>query len=82
MTDVLMRLLGSLEVVGTDSRVTPPPGRVTTLLALLGLEVGRVVSADRLMDQVWGERPPRSGRSQRVQRLLTELTYTGRRRRP
>lgn len=61
MADVVLRLLGPLTVVGRQAPLNPPPGRVTTVLALLALEVGRVVSLDRLMDQLWGDSPPRSG---------------------
>lgn len=57
-----LRLLGDMQV---SSDVLPPvvpqPGRVASLLALLGLEPGRVVSAERLMDQLWEDTPPQSG---------------------
>lgn len=57
-----LRLLGDMQV---RSDVLPPvvpqPGRVASLLALLSLEPGRVVSAERLMDQLWEDTPPQSG---------------------
>lgn len=57
-----LRLLGDMQV---SSDVLPPvlpqPGRVASLLALLALEPGRVVSAERLMDQLWEDTPPQSG---------------------
>ncbi|WP_192813707.1 BTAD domain-containing putative transcriptional regulator [Microbacterium yannicii] len=34
---------------------------MAALLALLALEPGRVVSAERLMDQLWDDNPPQSG---------------------
>jgi len=52
------RILGSLEVWddGRPLRVGGPKQRA--LLALLLLEANEVVSTDRLVDELWGERPP------------------------
>src|SRR5262245_60313326 len=52
------RILGPLEVVDDAGVVEIPPGKPRALLALLVLEAGRVVSAERLIDELWGERPP------------------------
>ncbi|MET1005938.1 MAG: BTAD domain-containing putative transcriptional regulator, partial [Propionibacteriaceae bacterium] len=76
MTGVLLRLLGPLEVVGHDQLVTPPPGRVASVLSLLAMEAGRVVSLDRLMDQLWEETPASGAATlhvyvSRLRRLLT-----------
>jgi DNA-binding SARP family transcriptional activator len=55
------RILGPLEVTH-DGREVPVAGaRQRELLALLLLEAGRVVSADRLMDALWGEHQPAAG---------------------
>jgi len=55
------RILGPLEV-SRDGRVIPVAGaRQRELLALLLLEAGRVVSTDRLMDELWGEQQPAAG---------------------
>lgn len=52
-------MLGPIELVGDDGRpVRLPEGKPRALLALLLLEAGRVVSVDRLVDALWGERPP------------------------
>jgi DNA-binding SARP family transcriptional activator len=52
------RILGPLEV-WDDNRQIPPGGpKQRGVLALLLLEAGRVVSSDRLIDALWGERPP------------------------
>ncbi|MEA2374253.1 MAG: hypothetical protein QOD53_716, partial [Thermoleophilaceae bacterium] len=52
------RLLGPLEV-RNDAHVVPLGGvRQRSVLALLLLARGEVVSADRLVDQLWGESPP------------------------
>ena len=55
------RILGPLEV-SRDGRAVPVAGaRQRELLALLLLEAGRVVSTDRLMDELWGEQQPAAG---------------------
>jgi predicted ATPase/DNA-binding SARP family transcriptional activator len=56
---VEFRLLGPLELVDDDGIVVRlPAGKPSALLAVLLLEAGRVVSVDRLVDALWGERPP------------------------
>ena len=52
------RLLGSLEIVGDDGPLALAGQRQRALLAILLLDAGRVVPTDRLIDQLWGERPP------------------------
>jgi len=47
-----------LEVLDDGRRVELAGGRQRTLLALLLLHPNEVVSSDRLIDGVWGERPP------------------------
>ncbi|MFW5416106.1 winged helix-turn-helix domain-containing protein [Nocardiopsis sp. CNT-189] len=52
-------ILGPLEVRDGDGAPVPVPGaRVRTLLAVLLLDRGRTVSADRLVEDVWGASPP------------------------
>jgi DNA-binding SARP family transcriptional activator len=54
------RILGPLEVVD-GGRVLPLGGsRQRTLLALLLTRANEVVSTDRLIDELWGEQPPRT----------------------
>jgi DNA-binding SARP family transcriptional activator len=54
------RVLGPLQAV-TDERVLPLGGlKQRGLLALLLLDRGRVVPRDRVVDALWGERPPAS----------------------
>ncbi|HEY1281575.1 MAG TPA: BTAD domain-containing putative transcriptional regulator, partial [Acidimicrobiales bacterium] len=54
-----VRLLGPLEVVGAAGTTLAVPGaRQRTLLALLALQPGHAVSASRLVDDLWGDRPP------------------------
>jgi DNA-binding SARP family transcriptional activator len=57
---VEFRILGPLEVV-EQGRVLPLGGaRQRTLLALLLTRANEVVSADRLIDELWGAQPPKS----------------------
>lgn len=58
-TEVSIRLLGSFEVTLGTEPVRLPRGRQRALLAALALPAGRVVSADALGHQVWGDDPPR-----------------------
>jgi DNA-binding SARP family transcriptional activator len=54
------RILGPLEVVG-DGRAVPLGGsKQRALLALLALHANETLSADRLIDELWGARPPAS----------------------
>jgi DNA-binding SARP family transcriptional activator len=55
---VLVRLLGPVDIT-IDGVARPLPGlRRKTVLAVLGLHPGEAVSASRLIDIVWGDRPP------------------------
>jgi DNA-binding SARP family transcriptional activator len=57
---VEFRILGPLEVV-EQGRALPLGGaRQRTLLALLLTRANEVVSADRLIDELWGARPPKT----------------------
>jgi DNA-binding SARP family transcriptional activator len=53
------RILGPIEVLDDEGRPVPLGGqREKVLLATLLLEANRVVSADRLIEAVWGDDPP------------------------
>jgi serine/threonine protein kinase/DNA-binding winged helix-turn-helix (wHTH) protein len=54
-------ILGPLCVCTDEGLVTIRSARQRSILAVLILNVGRVVSADRLLDLVWGDTPPSSG---------------------
>ena len=51
-----VRLLGPLEVRLGDGPVELGPRKQRAVLAMLALEPGRTVSADRLAEGLWGER--------------------------
>jgi len=56
---VEFRVLGPLEIVGDDGRVVElPAAKVRALLVRLLLDRNRVVPADVLVDDLWGEQPP------------------------
>ncbi len=52
------RILGPLEVVDDGHPVVLQRGNQQALLAFLLLHPNELVSADRLIDALWGERPP------------------------
>jgi len=55
------RILGPLEVADGDSVLALAGAKQLALLAILLLNANQVVSADRLIDQLWGDDPPDSG---------------------
>jgi YVTN family beta-propeller protein len=52
------RILGPFEVVDADRPLSLGGPRQRALLAILLLHRGHVVSSDRLIDELWGERAP------------------------
>jgi DNA-binding SARP family transcriptional activator/Tfp pilus assembly protein PilF len=68
------RVLGPLQVWDGAAWSAVPAARLRSLLAVLLIEAGRVVSVDRLGDQLWGERPP-------ARAAATVQVYVGRLRR-
>src|SRR6187402_2587229 len=61
------RVLGPLEVGGDGGQVDLGGVKQRSLLAMLLLHAGEVVSTDRLIDALWGGSPPlRSGKSIQV----------------
>ncbi|NBH03400.1 BTAD domain-containing putative transcriptional regulator, partial [Amycolatopsis sp. SID8362] len=60
---VELRVLGTVEVVAGGARLDVGPARQRDVLAALLLDAGRAVPVDRLIDRVWGDRPPRQPRN-------------------
>ena len=57
------RILGPLEVADGDVVVPLAGAKQRALLAILLLSANEVVSSDRLIDELWGEQSPESGRA-------------------
>jgi DNA-binding SARP family transcriptional activator len=57
-----LRLLGPLEIRDGDRTLTVARQKPRALLALLALNAGRVVSRDRLVDELWGDEAPKTAR--------------------
>jgi DNA-binding SARP family transcriptional activator len=55
---VEFRVLGPFEVVGDGVPIDLGGARRRALLALLVLNAGKVIGSERLVDELWGERPP------------------------
>ncbi len=58
--EVAFRLLGPLEVEVGGAALPLGGQRKRALLALLLIHAGEVVPTDRLVDELWGERPPKT----------------------
>jgi DNA-binding SARP family transcriptional activator len=54
------RVLGSLEIWDDDSQIEIPGAKRRAVLALLVLHANEVVGKDRLIDELWGEKAPRT----------------------
>ena len=73
-----IRLLGSVEASAGERRVGLGGSKQRAVLAMLGLEANRLVSAERLVEGLWGEAPPASAAKMvqnyvwRLRRLLGE----------
>jgi predicted ATPase/DNA-binding SARP family transcriptional activator/tetratricopeptide (TPR) repeat protein len=66
-------VLGPVEIRDGDGKLLPVVGaRLRTLVVLLALDAGRDVSADRLIDGVWGDAPP-SAAPNALQALVSRL---------
>ena len=66
------RILGPLEVDSAGGPIALGGKRQRALLAALLLEAGRVVPTDRLIHDLWGERPPRTAATS-LHNLLSQL---------
>ncbi|MEV4294574.1 BTAD domain-containing putative transcriptional regulator [Microbispora rosea] len=68
-----VELLGPFEVRDHDGAVVEVPGiRLRALLAALALEPGRIVTRTRLVDWIWGRRPP-ADEANALQALVSRL---------
>jgi DNA-binding SARP family transcriptional activator/outer membrane protein assembly factor BamB len=72
---VEFRILGPLEVAVDGSTVTLGSGKQRALLGVLLLHVNKVVSTERLVDELWGARPPPTS-GKLVQVYVSQLRRT------
>jgi predicted ATPase/DNA-binding SARP family transcriptional activator/tetratricopeptide (TPR) repeat protein len=74
---VVVRLLGPVDVVDTSGAVHSPDSALRrTLLALLAMRAGEVLTMDWLLEHAWGGEPPESGQPAlrfHISRLRKEL---------
>src|SRR5918994_7087046 len=57
-TGMDFRILGPLEVLDEGRAITLGGSKLRALLALLLLHANETLTTDRLIDELWGERPP------------------------
>ncbi|HEU5263851.1 MAG TPA: AfsR/SARP family transcriptional regulator, partial [Gaiellaceae bacterium] len=68
-------LLGPLEVRDGDRVIDIRRRKQRALLAALALEVGRAISTDRLVEELWGEHSPRTAKHA-LENYVSELRKT------
>src|SRR5919202_50294 len=66
------RILGPVEVRAGGEVLQLGGPKQRALLALLLIDAGRAVSTDRLVDALWGERPPRTAQTS-LQNFVSQL---------
>jgi DNA-binding SARP family transcriptional activator len=66
------RILGPLEVLDDGRTVTVAGAKPRALLAFLLLHANETLTADRLIDELWGERPP-AGAAKNLQMQVSRL---------
>ena len=71
-----IRVLGHVEASLDDRPLALGGAKQRAVLAMLGLEAGHAVSADRLIEGLWGEDPPASA-AKMVQNYVWKLRSGG-----
>ena len=69
---VEFNILGPLEVVGDDGPIALGGQKQRALLALLLVHAGEVVATERLVTELWGERPPKTATTS-LQNFVSQL---------
>jgi peptide/nickel transport system substrate-binding protein len=67
-----LQLLGPVEATIDDRRISLGPKKQRSLLAMLALHANETVSVDRLVDALWGDRPPATAQKM-VQLYVSQL---------
>ncbi|REE95350.1 BTAD domain-containing putative transcriptional regulator [Thermomonospora umbrina] len=73
--NVRIGILGPVEVTEDGRQVTVGGARLRALLTRLALDAGRVVPTERLIDDLWEDRPP-AGAPNALQSLISRLRAT------
>jgi DNA-binding SARP family transcriptional activator len=79
LSELQFRILGPLEVAADGGRIELGGSKQRALLADLALHPNEVLSRDRLIDDLWGERPPETASSalhvyvSRLRKLLPDV---------
>ena len=66
------RILGPLEIVDANGPVGLGSGKQRALAALLLVHAGELLSTDRIVDELWGESPPKTATTS-LWNLITQL---------
>ena len=66
--NVQFRVLGPFQIVGERGIYTPTASKVRQVMALLVLRANHIVSLDAIIEELWGEKPPKSA-------ITTAQTY-------
>lgn len=61
LRQITIRLLGPMSAHFNNKQVTPSAAKQRQVMALLALNAGRVVTVSTLVEELWGDDPPRSG---------------------
>ncbi|MFF8788571.1 BTAD domain-containing putative transcriptional regulator [Streptomyces sp. NPDC015125] len=64
MDEIVLRLLGPVELVHEGRSLDLGGPRQRVVLAMLGLNINRTASTEQLIDAVWGDSPPTTARGQ------------------
>lgn len=72
--EIALRVLGPVLVRADRTWLSPATGQLRLLAGLLALRAGHVVPVDELIDEIWGDDPPRSARPS-LQSLVTRLRH-------
>jgi len=60
LRQIMIRLLGPMSAHVNNKPVTPSAAKQRQIMALLALNAGRVVTISTLVEELWGDDPPRS----------------------
>jgi DNA-binding SARP family transcriptional activator len=77
------RILGTYEVISSGESLQLGPPKQPALLAILLLSANQIVSTKRLIDLIWGHRPPRTAAHSvqiyvsDLRRILSEFRMVG-----